>query len=179
MARMRLPVAPSNLAFQGSVQVKGLREYSQKLQSLGDGMLETGCVRALALGGEVLVRAVRRFVPVLKMPDPRREPGTLRNAVQKMRVRGRAAKYAVTYVIGIRLLTSRQVSQFKRQTGRKSSENPRDPFYGTILVYGRTPRTRHDFMRPGFQAGAPEAVRVSGQELQRYTLGEIRRLGAQ
>lgn len=176
MARMRLPAAPSNLSFQGNVQIKGLREYALKLEALGDGMATTGCITALADGGEALVRGVRQLVPILKSPDPRRTPGTLRNAIQKLRVK--TTRFAVTYVVGIKLLGARAVSRFKQMTRRKSADNPHDPFYGTVLEFGRIPRTQHPSIKPGFEISKYEAVRLSFERLKIFTLNQIARLGA-
>lgn len=159
------------------VKVPGLREYTLKLRELGEGVVSRGCVIALAPGANLIRDAVRARAPLLQVPDPRRKRATVRNAVQALRVM--ATEFAATYVIGIRLLANRAISAFKRRTGKGGSENPDDPFYGTILEFGKTPRTQHPFLRPGFQASAEAAVRVSSDRLSQYTDAEIRRLGAQ
>lgn len=178
MAR-RIPAAPrySNLSTIDNVQIKGLREYQDKLVRLGEGMITKGCVAALGPGADLMRNAARMRAPVLQQPDPRRKAGTLRNAIRAMRVE--AQKYAVTFVVGIKLLTSRAVGAFKRKTGRDAKNNPDDPFYGTILEFGKTARTRHPFLKPAFQASAEPAVKLAGQKLGEFTEAEIRRLGAQ
>lgn len=174
--RMRIPIPPSNLGSRGRVQLRGLREYTERLVVLGDEMVVKGCVSSLAPGAKVMRDAARRYVPVLKSPDPRRKPGTLRDAMVAMRVK--AEKYAVTYVVGIKLLAGAAVSRFKRSTGRASSENPNDPFYGTILEFGKTGRTQHPFLKPAFAASAERAVKVAFEHLRMFTLDAIRRIGA-
>lgn len=177
MAR-RIASAPrfSNLSTTGNVQIKGLREYQDKLVRLGEGMVTKGCVFAMAPGADLMAKAAQARAPILQTPDPRRRAGTVRNAVRAMRVA--PGKYAVTFVVGIKLLAARAIGAFKRKTGRDAKNNPNDPFYGTILEFGKTPRTRHPFLKPGFQASAEAAVKLSGQKLGEYTDAEIRRLGA-
>jgi len=178
MAR-RIAAAPraSNLRTTDHVQIKGLREYQDKLVMLGEGMITKGCVAALGPGADLMRNAARARAPVLQIPDPRRKPGTLRNAIRAMRVEPK--KYAVTFVVGIKLLASRAIGAFKRKTGRNAKNNPDDPFYGPVLELGKTDRTRHPFLKPGFQASAEPAVRLAGQKLGEFTDAEIRRLGAQ
>lgn len=178
MAR-RIPVPPriSNLSTTGNVHVRGLREYQDKLVRLGEGMVNKGCVMALAPAANLMRDAARSRAPILQAPDPRRKPGTLRNAIHAMRVK--PGEFAVTFVVGIRMLTSRAVGAFKRRTGRDGRDNPDDPFYGSILELGKTARTRNPFLKPAFQASAEPAVKLAGEKLRDFTEGEIRRLGAQ
>lgn len=173
MAKVRVP-PPSNLGHHGRVQLRGLREYQQKLVDLGDDMLSKGCVVALAPGADVMRDAARQFAPVLQRPDPRRRPGTLRNAIHAMRVR--PGKYAVTFVVGIKLLGGRAVAAFKKRTGRGASENPDDPFYGPMVELSGT-RGR-PFLRPAFASSAQRAVNVAFDRLRIYTDDAIRRFGA-
>ena len=177
MAR-RIQITPrgGNLARTGNVQIRGLREYQAKLAELGENMVAKGCVAALGPGANLMRDAARSRAPVLQTPDPRRKPGTLRNAIRAMRVKPQ--KYAVQFVVGIRLLTARAVGAFKRKTGRGAKDNPDDPFYGTILEFGKTARTRHPFLKPAFQAAAEPAVKLAFQRLRDFTDNEIRRLGA-
>lgn len=176
--------AISTLGDAGRVRLKGLSEYQDKLARLGAGMVVNGCVAALASGANLMRSAAVARAPSLQNPDPRRKAGTLRNAIVAMRVGGGARSravlhYAVQYVIGIRLLTRGAIGRFKRRTGRQGSENPDDPFYGTILEFGSSERTRHPFLRPAFQASAEPAVKMSFEKLRDFTDAEIRRLGAQ
>lgn len=179
-SRFRRPPVPprtqSRLGQSGRVEFAGLGDYVRKLGELGEGMVDRGCVVALARGSNIMRDAVKRRVPVLRTPDPRRSPGTLRDAIRAMRVR--TTNFAVTFVVGIKLLSRGAVSHFKRKTGKGGNENPKDPFYGTILEYGKTQRTRHPSLVPGFQASGEEALRASFTSLQEFTNAEIRRLGA-
>lgn len=175
--RLRIPIPPANLATSGRVQLRGMREYQEKLVRLGNDMIGRGCITALAPGADVMRDAVRARTPVLQQPDPRRRPGVLRNAITAMHVA--SERFAATYVIGIKLLSARAIGAFKRKTGRDSRNNPDDPFYGTILEFGKTPRTRHPFVRPGFQASAERAVKVAFSHLQLFTDAAIRRIGGQ
>lgn len=176
MARTRARATSTYLSASGRVELRGLREYQEKLLRLGDGMVTQGCVVALAPGANLMRDAARLRAPVLQSPDPRRKPGTLRNAIQALRVEPQ--KYAVQYVVGIRLLAARAIGRFKRRTGLQAKDNPDDPFYGTILEFGRTARTRHPFLKPAFQASAEAAVKRSFDGLRAYTDAEIRRLGS-
>ena len=176
MARVLVPRVPNNLRVTSTVRLIGMRDYAQRLQRLGDGMIERGCVVALAPGADLLRDAVRARAPVLQQPDPRRKPFTLKNAIVAMR--SKATRFAVTYVVGIRLLKAAAITRFKKRSGRGASENPDDPFYGTILEYGRTPRTMRPFLRPAFSASARPAVEASFNRLKSFTDSEIRRIGA-
>lgn len=167
----------SNLAAAGNVEVKGLKEYATKLMMLGESMVMVGCVRALAPGADLMRDAARNRAPVLQVPDYRRKPMTLRNAIQAMRV-SKPGVYAVTYVVGIRLLAARAIGAFKRKTGRDGAFNPNDPFYGTILEYGKTARTRRPFLKPAFQVAAEPAVKTAFDHLKMYTDAAIRRIAA-
>lgn len=165
----------ANLATTGRVHIKGLSEYQKKLSLLGEDMVLRGCVAALAPGADVMRDAAKRAAPVLRHPDPRRREGVLRQAISAMRVK--AGKFPVQYVVGIRLLSRRAIAAFKKRTGRSGAENPNDPFYGTILEYGRTARTRHPFLRPIFDSAARQAIDVSFQRLKTFTESAIRRMG--
>lgn len=174
MARSRArPPLPQHFESR-YVKIHGLRQYQQKLIELGDGMAGKGAVYALAGGANLMRDAVRQRVPILQQPDPRRRPGVLRSAITAMRVE--TTRYAATFVVGIRLLTAKAIGRFKRQTGRGSQDNPNDPFYGTILEFGKTPRTAHPSIRPGFQASGEPALRVAFERLREFTLREINRL---
>ena len=176
MPRVRIPVVPTNLETTGSVRLVGMREYALKLQQLGDGMIERGCVVALAVGVNEMRDAVKARAPVLRVADARRRPGVVRNAVQALR--SRLTRFAVTYVVGVRQLTSGRVRQFTRRTGKRSSENPDDPWYANILEYGKSKRTHHPFIRPAFSASAPRAVQISFNRLRSFTESEIHRIAA-
>jgi hypothetical protein len=177
--RARAPMRDprSNLGGAGSVELKGLSEYVNRLEQLGGDMVFIGCVRSLGPGANLMRDAARARAPVLQMPDPRRKPGTLRDAITTLRVT-KPRKFAVEFVVGIRLLSRSAVTKFKQKTGRDSKENPDDPFYGPILEMGRTERTRRQFLRPAFQTSAESAVRLSFDRLKAYTLERIRQLGA-
>ena len=175
MAKVRVPRVPQNLALSETVRLTGMRQYAERLRELGDNMIERGCVIALAPGANLLRDAVRARAPVLQAADPRRRPGTLRNAVQAMRVK--TTRFAVTYVIGVRQLKAAAIARFKRKSGRKAAENPDDPFYGSILEFGKTPRTQRSFIRPAFDAAGRQAIEVSFRRLADYTDAEIRRIG--
>lgn len=166
----------ANLRTTGRVEIKGLRNYQEQLSRLGEDMVLRGCVVALAPGADVLRDAVKPRVPVLQRPDIRRRPGTLRNAIRALRVK--AGRFPVTYVVGIRLLTGRAISAWKKKSGKSGAENPNDPYYGTILEFGRTARTRRPFIRPAFDQAAQRAIEVAVRRLASFTDDAVRRLGA-
>jgi hypothetical protein len=93
-------------------------------------------------------------------------------------MRVRAGKYPVTFVVGIKMLSTAAVSRFKRRSGRGSSENPNDPYYGTILEFGKSDRTRHPFLKPAFASSAQRAVQVAFDRLRVFTMDAIQRIGA-
>lgn len=178
MARISVP---SNLGLQGRVKVVGLREWAQKLAELGHGMLERGCVQAMGVGANVMRDAVKRFAPVLQRPDPRRSPGTLRDAIHAMRSRN--TRFTASFVVGVKLLSQAAISKFKgarAKAGKRWSGkfNPNDPFYGPILELGKTQRTRHPYLKPGFDASSHRAIDASFEKLRQYTMAEMIRLGA-
>lgn len=176
----RRPSIRQPLRTYGNVELKGLREYQERLGELGADMMDRGLVLSLGAGSLVMRDAVRQYAPVLRAPDPRRLPGTLKSAV--VRMRSSVSRYSMTFVVGVRLLSAQAVRAFKVARARSGQRwsgnfNPHDPFYGPILELGKTPRTRHPFLKPGFNASAVRAVTVARDTLGGYTEAAIRRLG--
>jgi HK97 gp10 family phage protein len=141
------------------VHWKGFRELEQNLKMLGEEMREKGVKRMMSQAAVPMRDDATTRAPVLLKPDPRRRPGTLRNAISIWRKR--KTPHAVTYYVGVRRLSGKKVSAFKRSTGREASENPDDPFYFHMVERGTSKMRAQPFLRPAFESKKLESVRVA------------------
>lgn len=159
------------------VQWKGFRELEQNLKLLGDDMREKGVKLMMSRAAVPMRDDAKSRAPILSEPDPRRKPGTVRNAIRIWRKR--ATRYAVTYYVGVRTLGRKAVTAFKRKTGRSSADNPNDPFYWRFLEFGTSKMSARPFLRPAFESKKQESVRVAletGRNFVRATASKFKRI---
>lgn len=110
-----------------TVQVNGLAELRAQLMALPDKLRRQALRNALAAGARLVRDEARRRAPVLQKPDPRRKPGTVRDAI---RVRtSKQARRAGDVGVFV------NVKPFKR-----GANSPNDPYYWRWLEFGREGR---------------------------------------
>ncbi len=162
-------------------QWRGFRELEQNLKLLGN-ELGTRGVRYMMSHAAVPMRdEARRLAPVLKSPDPRRRPGTIRQNIKIWRKSG--TRYAATYYVGVRGLSGRAVRMFKQLNARRGkaargSDNPSDPFYWRFQELGTSRRARQAFLAPAFDAKKTESVSIAldaGRDFVRRTAARLKR----
>jgi HK97 gp10 family phage protein len=156
---------------------RGFRELEQNLQMLGKEMHQKGVRLMMSRAAVPMRNDAKSRAPVLSKPDPRRKPGTLRNAIAIWRKRN--TQYAVTYYVGIRRLGAKAIAAFKRKTGRSAAENPNDAFYGLWVELGTSKMAARPFLRPAFEARKLESVRVAldaGRTFVRQTAAKFKRI---
>ena len=139
----------------GDALAKALMELAPKIEK----NILRGAVRA---GSVVIQKEAQSRAPVLQSPDPRRKPGTLKNAI---RVRGAKIVRGVGVVGGVivRPLTAGQISKFKSQGGGKGANNPDDPFYANFVEFGTVKMAQRPFMRPALSSKAQAAIDTVAQ----------------
>lgn len=160
---------------------KGFSELQQNLKLLGTEMRDRGTKLMMARAAVPMRDDARRRAPRLKVPDPRRLPGTLARAIQIWRKR--VTPYAATYYVGVRGLSRAAVRKFKSHTDRSgkalsAGDNPNDPFYWRWVELGRSGQAPHPFLRPAFEAQKRESVRVAletGRNFVRRTAARFKR----
>lgn len=160
----------------------GFRELEQNLKALGTEMHERGVKRMMSRAAVPMRDDARVRAPVLAVATPTRRPGTVRNAIHIWRKR--ATQYAVTYYVGVRRLSGRAVSMFKKNNAKggraaKSADNPNDPFYWAMLELGTSKMAATPFLRPAFEAQKMNSVRIAleeGREFVRKTAAKFKRL---
>ena len=146
---------------------EGFRELEENLKKLGREVHEKGVKRMMSRAAVTMRDDARRRAPVLQEPDERRKPGTVRNAIHIWRKRG--TEFAVTYYVGVRGLSRKAISLFKKNNARggkaaSASANPNDPFYWRFVELGTSKRAAQPFLRPAFEAQKFAAVRVAMEE---------------
>ena len=158
------------------VEVKGLRELNAALLELPRQMSKRVLDAALKAGGEVIAKDASRRAPVLQEPDPRRRPGTVRDAV-KVTSRRDTEGHSALAVVKPKRLTAKQVRFFKLLTGRKGADNPMDPFYWWFIEFGTRFQAARPFLRPAFEAQKHNALRAIHERLRTRLLATWQKLG--
>lgn len=148
------------------IRVEGLREIAIAARKLTDEVKRKIAFDGLTAGARIVRNAARGLAPVLKRPDPRRRPGTLRNAIVAARVRRGDFPEEVKVIVGVRFLSKRAVAKFKAgNPGKSGAENPNDPFYADMVELGTkahrkrgkgTPRVQ--YLKRGFEPNASAAA---------------------
>lgn len=154
------------------LKVTGLDEIKRELEAMA-GRMQTNILRSAVRAASQPVRdEARARAPVLKKPDPRRKPGTLKQSitVRSPRIKGRLV------VGGIRTLSNKQakaVAKWKTG-GRKGADNPDDPYYAAWVEYGTAKMRARPFMRPALSTRAQSAIDVMGDKIrERINAGDL------
>lgn len=154
-----------------SVRIEGLDELRVALQELPVKLQEKTLAAAVVKGARVVLARARKLVPVMDASDAtpallkRRTPGLLRRMLRVTRGVRRNTEAAA--FVSVRRPSTKAVMRFKRETGRKSAENPNDPFYWSILEFGKSTRTARPFIRPAFEQTKREAAEAIKEALRR------------
>lgn len=138
-----------------SMKIEGLEELRQALRRLPGEVVQAKALSAgLSAGARVIRDEARKNVlPDLqpregRPPDKRRTPGLVRRMLRA--TRGVARDWEVSAFVSVRRLSKKAISSWKRKSGKSSADNPLDPFYWSILEFGKTKRTARPFLRPAF-----------------------------
>lgn len=122
--------------------LRGLPELAAELRALPAKLRERPIRNALAKGGRIVRDAAKGSVPLLREPDPRRKPGTVRDAIKVRTSKVSKAEGNVGVFINVKPLTAKQVRAYKVASGKGGAKNPNDPFYWRWLEFGRAERAR-------------------------------------
>lgn len=128
------------MADEITVTVRGIDELKAQLKAIPDKLRRQALRNALAAGARVVRDEAKRNAPVLKQPDPRRTPGTVRDAIRVRTSKQARADGNVGVFVNVRPLTGKQITKFKASSGRNGAANPNDPFYWRWLEFGRAGR---------------------------------------
>lgn len=134
------------------VQINGIRELALAARKLNDEVKAKIAYRALIAGARITRNAARALAPVLQAKyqgDPRRQAGTLRNAIVAARVRKGDFPEEVVAIVGVRMLSKASIAKFKQQTGKAGAANPRDPYYWWAVEAGTRGHVRRKQAIPG------------------------------
>jgi HK97 gp10 family phage protein len=132
------------------VKVRGVPELQALLKSIPDKLRRRALRNALAAGARVVRDEARQRAPVLvnAMKAPFRTPGTVKRAitVRTSKVARRSGDVGV--FVNVRPLKSGVTKAFKQATGRRGSQNPKDPFYWRWLEFGTAKMAARPFLTP-------------------------------
>lgn len=147
--------------------VKGLREIALAGRKLTGDVTRKIVGRALVSGGKIVRNAARNLAPTLNpkyQGDPRRTPGTLRNAIVSVQVKKGDFPEEVMSIVGVRMLSKASVRKFKQTSGKSGASNPRDPYYWWFVEKGTAGHIRRRktiggirFLKRGFESNARAA----------------------
>ena len=150
-------------------QVQGIKEMNARIAALqrefGSKSVPAGAwvMRALHDGARVIRDEAKRRAPVLRVPDPRRTAGELKNGIVEhasreqwntvyVRVRTRG------YIFGAGLDSSKN---------KKSSSRAGNPNYWWLVEFGTSKAPAQPFLRPAFESKKGEALNAIRNSLAR------------
>lgn len=128
------------MAGEPGVKVSGAAELAVAMRDLVPNLRRGPALKALRVGAQpVLERAVAE-TPMLAKPVVRngktiRNPGTLRKALRIRSSKDTAKTGDVGVFVNFKPLQKSAITAFKNDTGRKSADNPDDPFYWRFVVF--------------------------------------------
>lgn len=122
------------------VRIRGLDDLKAQLLAIPDKLRRRVLRNALAAGARIVRDEARRLAPVLREPDPRRTPGTVRDAIVVRTSKAARRSGDVGVFVNVRPLKAKQIRAFKARGGGKAANNPNDPFYWRWLEFGRQGR---------------------------------------
>jgi hypothetical protein len=123
-----------------NVKFTGLNELTRELAELAPALRRGPARRALTKGAEPVLAAAVAATPELANDVYRRgklyrRKGTLRRALRIRSSKDTNKTGDVGVFVNIKPLAKSAVSTFKLDTGRRSSENPDDPFYWRFVPF--------------------------------------------
>jgi HK97 gp10 family phage protein len=163
-----------------NIRVTGLQDLRQAMLQLPRRLDRRVLNAALMAGAREVVSDAQSRAPILRTPDPRRMPGTVRRNIRARPVRPTPGNTA-SVIIGVRQLSRQSIIAFKTQQfarGKRgrSTDNPNDPFYWRFLEFGTSKMAARPFLRPAFAARRIQALEVFRVRLSQRLMVEAQRL---
>lgn len=131
-------------------------DFRRQIRQLGDRM-ERRIVRgAIRDAAKVFREAAAQRAPVLREPDSRRIPGTLRRAIAILNPRRGGQRGTVRLVVSVRSATKARLG------------GARDPFYWRFLEAGWVPRGPGQRLRGGSRSRQAQRARAAAGGARRF-----------
>ena len=157
----------SNLAHTGSMKIEGLEQLRRALRELPEKLQSRVLSGAVAGGARVVLKEARARVRV--------DTGLLRRMLRATRGKRNGSEAAA--FVTVRRLSKKKIAAYKRASGKAGSANVLDPFYWSILEFGKTTRTAHPFIRPAFEVTKAKAAEEIKNALRKGIEKEAKKLG--
>lgn len=138
-----------------TVRLEGVDELRKALADASASIRKKAVRSALRKAAAVIQREARANAPVLMVPTPRRNTGTV-----KRRISVRASKFARAggnegvYVSVKPLSGKSDTSRF----GKRGAKNPNDPYYWWFLEFGTKKMAKRPFLGPAAESKGNEAI---------------------
>lgn len=165
------------------LQIQGLREIALAGRKLTGDVTRKIVGRALVSGGKIVRNAARNLAPSLStkyQSDPRRLPGTLKNAIVSVQVKKGDYPEEVMSIVGVRMLSKSSIKKFKEKTGKSGAANPRDPYYWWFVEKGTSGHARRSksiggirYLKRGFESN----VQPAAEEIKKKSAAGIYKYG--
>jgi HK97 gp10 family phage protein len=156
----------NNLGPKVSMTIHGLDGLRIALQELPENLCKRVLSNAVAKGARVTLKEARAKVKV--------DTGLLRRMLRA--TRGVRRAYEASAFVTVRRLSKRKIAEYKKRAGKKATTNPEDPFYWSILEFGKSNRTAHPFIRPAFESSKQDAAEEIKKEIGVGIEKEVRKL---
>ena len=140
----------NNLGIRTSVQVQGLESMRRALRDLPEKVQQRQLSASVAAGARVVLAKAKELVRV--------DTGLLQRMLRA--TRGKRRDSEASAFVTVRRLSKKAIAAYKSKTGKKGSTNREDPFYWSILEFGKSTRTAHPFIRPAFAEEKRNAATV-------------------
>lgn len=156
------------------IKLHGLTELKNTLKDLPTVLGEKVLRAALRAGAKPISDEAKNLAPVLKEPDPRRKPGTVKKNIVTRK--SKKEKYGV--YVGVKALKAKQIVAFKKKNG-KSANNPDDPFYWVFNEFGTAKMPAAPFLRPAFESKKYDALKRFEDHAKKRVVKEAEKLAKQ
>lgn len=153
------------------VKLRGLDQLKNTLKGLPAHLGEKVLRAALRAGAKPISDEAKALAPVLKEPDSRRKPGTVKKNIVTRK--SKQQKYGV--YVGVKALKARQIVAFKKANG-KSANNPDDPFYWIFSEFGTSKMPPTPFLRPAFESKKYHALQRFEDHAKKRVVKEAEKL---
>lgn len=144
----------------------GLKELGEALQALADKGYKEIVPKALRRAANPVRNSVRAKAPVLKKPDERRTPGTIKKNVVIVK-EGRLPAGILGVRVKVRKLSRKSIAEYKRSSGLAGANNPKDPFYWAAVEKGGGNAPAQPFLRPAFDSTKEDFTRNFTAEVEK------------
>lgn len=155
-----------------TLTIHGGEELKRELEAIAARMQNNILRSAIREASKPVRDEARARAPVLKEPDPRRKPGTVKRAIgiRSPRIKNRM----VVGGVAVRSQSPKQVAAFKARTGLKAASNPNDAFYAPFLEFGTAKMRARPFMRPALSTQSQSAIDAMGEKIrERIAAGDL------